>query len=788
MRISLNWLKDFIVFDPKKSIEDIAWRLTESTAAIEMIHDQGKSLSSVVVGEIKEIKKHPQADKLHVAKVQISPKETIQLIFGQVAGVSVGDKVPTALAPCELSGGKIEAKEIRGVFSEGMLCLDSELFDGGEDILTKFPAKTSIGSPVAPLMELDDIVLEVDNHSLTHRSDLFSHLGFARECVALSLATWKTRKQKKIRLGKKALPIKVQFENKTLSKSYWGTVIRGVSAKPSPQWLQRRLQSVGIRSINAMVDITNYVMMELGQPTHAFDPRFLQGQDFLLRLSRAGEKVKTLDGVERTLPAQVIVVESGGKIIDLAGIMGGENSEIKSDTKEIYFHSAQFDHVLIRRAMIALGHRTDGGTMHEKNIEAERSGEGFFRGLELFHQIFPEAHFDFQLFSALHQQSPKRSVRLPLEKFEKHTGISISLKEAKQILKNLGFQVKATKTDMVASVPPFRSASVMIPEDLIEEIVRIHGYSNVPAAPPIVGMVPPTRHHKTEVRKTLEKVLISQGFLEEVNFAFLSEGLHKKISTDMSSLLEIRNPVNEDLQYMRGSLIPYLLKNLSRNELSERRIWKTFEIGKIFERREEEVQEMMMLTAVTSSSEPERSFYLMKGLVESLFSELSLPLIFEGSDDSRAFPGRILEMQSDGKIVGKLFELHPFVKENFELQGSVSVLEIPLANLEFVKPRDIQYQEINRLPPAYLDLSVLVSETTKVNDMETLIRSAEPELLKIVKLLEVYRGKNLPEGKKSFTYSLVLQHPQRTLSESEIQDVLNRMITKVEAAGAVVRR
>ena len=790
MKISLNWLKDYAEFDKKLTVKEIAWRLTEATAEIEKTHDLGKGLENVVVGELLKFEKHPNADTLSVAQIKISPKETIQVIFGQKAVVHIGDRMAVAIAPSDLPGGKIERKSLRGVMSEGMLCLDSELVKGAQESLTKFGKEVKVGTKVVDLLGLNDVVFEVDNHSITHRPDLFSHYGFARECVALGLAKWKKQLRdidpQKLG-GKKPLSIKPTFASKQCSKNYYSTVIKGLSTKPSPAWLKARLQAVGIRSINAIVDVTKYVMMEIGQPCHAFDFRLLEGKTFLHRLSKRGEKVKTLDGVERTLDDGVIVVQSGDAIVDLCGIMGAENSEIREDTSTIYLHSCHYDNVLVRKAMTGLGHRTEAGTIFEKNLEPERAKIGLTRALQLLREVFPKADFSHKVFHQQYESSKKMAIRLPFAKISSHIGISILPKTAQKILEDLGFSVKKTK-DAFSVVPPsWRANGVAIPEDVVEEVARINGYSKVPAMPPTVELVTPHRIHKRHAKRTVQQFLIGQGFQEEVNFSFLSEQHLKKINhEDRGTLIEIKNPVSEDFRFMRPNFLPYLLGNLARNQLMGQSSWKSFEMGAVYQRDDDEVSEEHRLTFVVASEQ--QSFYEAKGIAEAIGKELSLSTVSRPAESRFGYPGRCLSILAEEKIIGEVYELHPLFKEQFGIKGSVSVVELNLDQLYQLKPTEVVYQQLNRNPEALLDISVLVDKKTIMSEIENLIRAVETKYLKKTQLIDVYEGKNIGEDKKSLTFALAYQHPDRTLDEKEIQSILDSLIKKIEAAGGVVRR
>lgn len=800
MKISLNWLKDFVEFDKKLSVKEIAWKITEAAAEVEHITESGQGLEKIVVGRILEAQKHPNADKLQVCQVDVGT-ETLQIVCGgknAAKGMTVAVALPGAKVKWQ-GGEMMEIKkvELRGVESTGMICGAEEI--GLEKMFPTTEAhfimdlsgmKFKPGQELSRALGIDDVVFDIDNHAITHRPDLFSHWGMARECVALGLAKWK--KQAKVEspaklTGKTKLPIEPTFKNKKISKNYFSTVITGLKTKESPAWIKARLQSVGIRSINAIVDITNIVMMELGQPCHAFDLRLIEGKKFVHRLSEAGEKITTLDGMQRSLPKEVIVVQSGNDIVDLCGIMGAQNSEIKPDTTSVYFHCCHYDNVLIRRAMIALGHRTDAGTIFEKNIEPERAQLGYVRALQLFKQIFPEAQFKHQTFHHQEEQSPQNKIQLPLEKIPQYLGVDIPSKKSQKILEDLGFGVKTKKESFEITVPSWRANGVRIAEDLLEEVVRIYGYSNVQGQPPSVELATPAKNHKRHLKRTIQNVLIGLGYQEESNYSFLSEELLKKIgSTDFSDLIEVANPVSEDFRFMRPNFLSYLLANVARNELLEAKEWKTFEMGAVYKKIDQEIQEKHLLTMLIAS--PAENFLQLKGNIESLFGELAIGYEMKPADHIYANPSKSVAVISSGKIIGQLYELHPLLKRNFKIKGNVSVFEANFTEISAIKSQEILYQPLNRNPLALLDISIVVGSRKMVAEFEAVIRSVQPEWLQKLELMDVYEGANLGEGKKSLTFALSYQHPERTFDDKEIQEILNTLIQKLEEAGGTIRR
>ena len=793
MKISLNWLKDYVVFEKKLTPETIAWRLTEATAEIEKIFHHGEGLETVVVGEILGLKKHPKADMLEVAQVDVG-QSTIQIVFNrEKAGVQVGDKIPTALVPTQLPGGEVTETEFLGVKSQGMLCLDSEMIEGAKEVVTLIDSSAKNGTPVSDLLHIQDIVFEIDNHSITHRPDLFSHYGFARECVALGFASWKKKWNEtdpKKMLGEKVLPLRKKFVSDRITKNYFSTIIENVSVVPSPAWAQARLRAIGIRPINAIVDISNLVMMDLGQPVHTFDADILVGKTLTHRLSKKGEKVTTLDGMKRTLNDDVIVIDCDGEIVDLCGIMGAENSEIHEQTKNVYLHVCHYDHVLIRRAMIDLGHRTDAGTLFEKNLEPERAKVGLVRCLELFKAFFPEASFEYQLFHHQQESSPQPEIELSFQKMNHHLGIEIDPKRTVEILEALEFGVKMRKTGVKVSVPSWRAQGVTIPEDVIEEVVRIHGYSNVASTSPPLELCTPVKNHKRHLNRLMLSFFIGQGFLEEANFSFLSEDLLNKLSyAELDQLIEIANPVSDDFRFMRPSFLPYMLSNLSRNQISDpARVWKTFEMGALYSRLDKDVIEHHQLAALISSQHQTEIFFEAKGLLESLLREASLQYRLTDGEHEYAIGNRCLTLEAHGVVIGHLYEIHPALRESFKVKGSVVVIELNLDELYELPPEEIFYTQINRNPKALLDISVVVDEGVKAEQIQSVIGGVRSEYLSELELVDVYQGKSLGDGKKSFTYALSYQHPERTLDEKEIQALLDELIEQLEAAGGVVRR
>jgi phenylalanyl-tRNA synthetase beta chain len=789
MKISLNWLLDFVKIDPKVSIENLAWRLTEATAEVEKVHHLGEGLESIIVGEVIHVRPHKDADRLHVAKVKINSKNTIQVIFGQKAPISIGDKVPVAAAPTQLHGGKVEKTKLRGELSEGMLCLDSEMIPGAPESLYYFKKSVKVGTPITDILPLKDIVLEIDNHSITHRPDLFSHYGFCRELVALGLAKWRKRypTYKPSRMvGKKKLPFKVKCTDKKIFSHYNGTIVESLDTRQSPPWMRYRLQSIGVRSLNAIVDITNYVMFETGAPMHAFDREKITGHEFIFRLSKDGESMITLDKKIQKLFKDIMVVECDKKIVDLLGIMGGENSAISDDTNTVYFHQGIYNPVLLRKAMIGLGHRTDAGTIFEKGLDAELSVLGQCRTLELTKQIFPKAKFNHEMVVFKHFNYSNKNIEITAEKIKKHLGAEIDLKLAKNILGKLGCKVTLKSKSLVAGVPSWRRNSLNVSADLVEEIARIYGYSNIPTLLPLIQVTQPGIKRKSKLTRLIRNNLIGQGFMEELNWSFTGkETLEKLEPIEKDTTLKIINPVTEDLQFMRTSQLPLMLQNLGRNQRIEKKDYRVFEIGKIFARMGEEQKETEMLSMLLSGN---NAYLKLKGVLESLAEDIQVSFLYEVKDLSISYPGKSVEINVAEKMIGHLFILHPSIQDRFDIQGEVALVNIELDELYSLHEDDKSYQHIIRYPAVKFDISIIVPENQEFRSIKSVVSKVESQLLRDIELKEVYRGKNIGDAKKSVTLALTYQSSERTIEAEEADNIISSLIKQIEKDGGKVRK
>lgn len=600
-------------YDPWKNsaaVDAIADRLTEATAEVEHIESPGALLQNTCIGQVLKIIKHPNADKLSLCDVK-TDKGTKKVVCG---GINVREGMFVAFAHIGATvrwhGGEpmtLAQTKIRGEESEGMICAAEELGlreqfpeSTGRNIIELMGNDLCIGRPLKTFLGLDDIVFHIDNHAITHRPDLFSHTGFARECVALEMAKWQKVSPKKISFPKMPVPFRLHIEEKHLMPRYSACVIELTSLGKTPDWMKRRLTAVGWRSVNLPVDITNFVASEIGVPLHSFDLEDIKG-DVHMRKAREGEKIQTLDTKELSLPEGALVLSDDKGIFDLLGIMGGLRSSTKESTRRIYLHAASLDPVSIRRTVIATGHRTDAATVYEKGVPHITTEMGFFRAVALFLKLIPGARIASRMESVGHNGKPK-SIPLSQEHLERTLGTIIPPTEVHRIFTNLGFKIKTKKathstgsgsSKSYSITPPlWRLRDISAPHDCIEEVARIIGYNQIPSSIPISLIAPPARdHRKTEIRLALREC----GFWEVVPSPFISPALLQKCGLDPVQSLSIENPLGEETSLLQPSLLPQLLTHAEKNILYSDDFLQTFTIAHVFTRDGTEHEELGLL-------------------------------------------------------------------------------------------------------------------------------------------------------------------------------------------------
>lgn len=824
MYISKNWLEQFV--DLKKTAPaEIAKRLSLSTVEVEGVRDLGVGLEGMVVGLVKSMAKHPNADKLNVCSVDVG-KKTLQIVCGG-SNVQVGMKVVLAQIGAKVKwhgeGDLVELKpvEIRGVPSEGMICGADEI-----GLIEMFPKKeakeivdlsylplTKVGAPLASVLGLDDVVFEIDNKSLSNRPDLWGHYGIARELSALFNKTLKPYNTKAIEKGKtqgsKSSQLAVEVKDKKLCPRYMGVMIDGVTIGSSPSWMQSSLLAAGVRPINIIVDITNYVMMDIGQPMHAFDAScvnnksnppaeragILNQKSIVVRRAKDGEKLKALDGKEYSLAKEMLVIADSEKPLAIAGIMGGEESSVNDDTKTVIFESANFDPVSVRKTSIALGLRSESSARFEKGLSPERAELALKKAVELTLKLCPNARVACAVVDKKNPLKKQLPMSIPLELIEKRLGMSLNMTQILSILLRLGFGVKKTKNTLNIIVPLWRTKDVTIVEDVIEEIIRVYGYEKIPSALPTFSIAPPEQSAIRAIeRKAKELLAYEHGFTEVYNYSFVSPETLKKIGIDPEMHLSLENPIAKDRPLLRRSLKAGLLENVENN-LHRFSSVKLFEIGRVFlgEKIEDGLPEQpTMLGLVYAESGVATPFFTvsqaLRGVLARLGSEVQFATASGGKKSSEIgpiyHPGRSAYVVVNGQKVGSIGEIHPLVAKRMGIEARIGIAEVVLSELTPLLKEKVSYTPVPAFPAMTRDIAFAVdlkvehgSIVSEINKISNLITKVE--------LFDVFSGGNIPAGKKSMAYHIVYEDKTKTLETAQvdsIQDNVRNILKKVFSA------
>lgn len=777
MKISYNWLSDFIdwkVSDP----QIIADRLTRATGEVEDILIQGAGLRNVVVGKILTIKKHPNADKLSVCTV-----ETEQGVKNVVCGgtnLALNILIPFAHVGAELTsaakGGApvtISKVTIRGVESEGMICAAEEVGlaeefppkpeDGNRPILDLTALNLKIGTPLSEAIGLNDVVFHIDNHAITHRPDLFSQIGFARECVALGLGKWKKQPKKPtIKFPNTPPSFTLKNDVPDLVPGYRSCVLDMDGTAPTPGWMKRRLQATGWRSINLVVDITNYVLMEVGMPLHAFDIDDFKGT-LHIRKAVKGEKITTLDETTRTLPDGAVVISDDAGIFDLFGVMGGLRTSNKPTTKRIFLQAGVIQPTSVRRTMLAMAHRTEASTVYEKGVALATAEQGLRRAIELFTTLNPTCRIASKPMEWGTIKSVK-PVNMPAETFTQKTGTTIAAAQAKKILTDLGYKV-SMKGKAMSVTPPLWRPDTKIAEDVVEEVARIHGYDKVLPVMPEASTVPPPRDpRRHEIRDALKE----SGYVEMVHLALMSPELLKKMGIGQHAV-SIENPLGEELSILRPCLLPNLLLTTARELKSyEGSCIRTFELGHAFETGKEWDELCMLVAARQETTLKNDPFLILKADILRSLEAAGHTATIKPTDTIHALghPGRSAEVLVQGKRIGLLFEVHPRIRDIAELpfRAAAFVAEIDL--LKSMSPETKLAIPLPAFPAVELDETLPIGSSAH-GPMIDRIRGMSP-LLKSIRVVDLYtKGPDIRTITLRFTY----RSDDRTLTQQEVEKI-----------------
>ena len=794
MNISLKWLKNYVDIPNELSAEELAEKITMSIVEVDNFHRQADNLENIIVGQIKKINKHPNADKLKVCDVSAGKKGSFKVVCG---GNNLKEDMMITLA---MVGAKVrwhgkddlvvlEKAKIRGVESEGMICAAEEIglpskyvIEGG--IADLDIEKSQVGQDIVSALNLNDIIFEIDNKSLTNRPDLWSHYGIARDLSALLNVRFKSLIfSSKFKIKKKH-KLDINIKDKVACQRYMGVIMDNIEVGHSPEWLANGLEKVGIRSINNIVDITNFVMMELGQPMHAFDIREIKNEKIIVQKAQKGEKFITLDGEERKLNQDDLLICDSQRAVALAGIMGGLNSEIKNDTKSILIEVANFEPIGIRKTSARLGLRTDSSTRFEKGLDPNLAQEAMMRTIELIQQLNVNSFVASKVIDKDYSKKEKIVIDLDFDFINKKIGEKLPAKTIINILKKLNFGVKEKKNRLEISVPSYRSTGdITIPEDLIEEISRIYGYDNIKIQAPKIRL---SANHQDKIldleKKLKDFISLALGYDEVYNYSMVSEDDILKVFGQPDDYIGIVNPVSKNLKYLRNDLFLNLLKNVQDN-LRYFNNFKLFEIGRIFQKKEgdfkikKDVQQFLPQQSKTMNLiwvGDDNRFLKFKGDFNLILDKLNLNYQANTAEQKLIKKESCLEYICDNQSIGFLGEVKKSILQNFDIEKKVFYAKLNLnVILKYIKEGK-KYQEISKYPTMVQDISMVVNYGTKWQDIEEKINAFSPLIIN-VDLFDVYEGQNIEKNKRSLAFHITFHNLKKTLVSVEVEKIMQQV-------------
>ena len=805
MDTALSWIKAYVP-DLDVTPSEYTDAMTLTGTKVEGYKELDKNLEKIVVGEILSIEKHPDADKLIICQVDVG-NEKIQIVTG-APNVSVGDKVPVVLDGGKVAGGhdgsplpengiKIKKGKLRGVESFGMMCSIDELGqdknyfpDAPENGIYILPKDAKVGSDAIELLGLRDTVFEYEITS--NRVDCYGVIGIAREAAATFKKKFVMPQVKTTGNNENVndyLSVEVKDEN--LCKRYVARVVKNIKLAPSPAWMQERLRAVGIRPINNIVDITNYVMAEYGQPMHAFDYNLIEGQKIVVDRAKDGDEFETLDGAVRKLDSNILMINDAKKAVAIAGIMGGENSKITDDVSTMIFECATFDGTNIRLSSKRIGLRTDSSGKFEKGLDPNNAYDAMMRACSLVEELGAGEVVGGTI-DVYPVKAVESRVAFEPERINKLLGTSISKEDMLEIFDRIELKYDKETDEIVA--PTFRQ-DIHFMADLAEEVARFFGYDKIPTTLPKSSATIGGISMKLEIEELAREVAKFLGFSEAMNYSFESAKVFDKLGLSKDShyrkAIEITNPLGEDFRMMRTQAVNGILNSLSTNYNRRNKDVHLFELANIYIPKELPLKELpderMQFVLGFYGKE---NFFDMKGVVEEFLYTVGITgkLYYDPScTEEFLHPGRKADIVFDGVRIGYLGEVHPIVCENYKLGEKTYIAVIDLPNVIPFVSFDIKYTGIAKYPAISRDISLVVPRSVLVGEIEDIILENGGINLESFNLFDIYEGDQIEVGFKSVAYSLTFRNKERTLFDADVNEVMDKILKKLEDKNIRIR-
>ena len=797
MLVSYNWLKQYT--NVEDNANALAEKITRGGIEVEGVEYLAEEISNVVVGYVVSKEKHPDAEKLNVCQVNVGEEENLQIVCG-APNVDAGQYVIVAKVGAKLPGIKIKKAKLRGVESQGMICSLAEL-GLSKSVVPKnyqegiyvFETEQELGSDVVEVLGLNDYILDL---SITpNRADALSMRGLTYELGALYNNKVNFNDVEKEE-NYEATSLQVAVESDSC-RNYVGQIVKNVEVKSSPLWLQTRLMNSGIRPINNIVDITNYVLLEFGQPMHAFD-KDLVGDKIVVRDAKEGEVLETLDGEERKLQTTDLVITDGTRAIALGGVMGGKNTEVSEETKNIILESAYFNPTTVRRTSAVHGLRSDSSARFEKGIDPNMQKAALARAVELILELCPNAVVESSV--GVVNKEEEKVVEITNSYINNYLGITLSTEEIAAILEGLSFTVEVTGENLVVKVPT-RRPDISIKQDLVEEVIRIYGYDNLASTlPKFSKTTKGGLTYSQRMVRDLRAVYASLGFNDTINYSLVSEEEATEYTLEDHHKVRLLMPMTETHSTLRQSLVPGLLNTVQYNVARKQKDLKLLEIGRVFfGSGDDNIQpkETLYLSAALTGEErvtkwlkesSSLDFFAAKGYLEVVFERLGLDekVTYRKSTLEGMHPGRFAEVYLGEKRIGFIGEVHPQVADKLGL-NTTYVFEINLDEViseSKVKPK---YEEVTKYPEITRDIAMLVDVKDEYQNIYNVIESVNSKLITKVELFDLYVGAELLVGKKSLALTITYSDKQKTLTDEEVTAVHDKVLSALTEYGAIIR-
>lgn len=791
MDLSIRWLKDYVDIGDI-SMRDFSEAMSMSGSKVEGWTTEFEDVKNVVVGKILSVEPHPDSDHLVICQLDVGQQEPVQIVTG-ASNVHVGDMVPAALHKSQLPNGvKITKGKLRGVMSNGMMCSIAELnltkgdFPyAAENGIFLLQEDCQVGQDIASAIGCNDTCVEFE--ITPNRPDCLSVLGLAREAAVTFGKELKMHTPQVKGCGGDIHDyLSVEVRNPQLCPRYTAKVVKNVKIGPSPRWMRERLRASGVRPIDNIVDITNYVMLEYGQPMHAFDIEYVKDHKIIVRNAVSGETIQTLDGVDRTLSEDMLVIADSEKASAVAGVMGGEHSGINENTHTVVFESACFKGSSVRITAKKLGMRTESSGRFEKGLDAQNCLPAVMRACELVELLGAGEVVDGVIDVDNTNYQPTR-IHLDTDWTNRFLGTDIPKEQMVKILTDLQFQMEGDEI----IVPSFRS-DVEHKADIAEEIARFYGYNNIPTT--IAKGSPEGGYNEYQkFERMVNQNMLAQGMYEIMTYSFVSPKQYDKIRLPKDDpkrqSVVIRNPLGEDTSIMRTNAIPSMMDILSKNYNNRNGAVSLYEIGNEYIPVEGELLPDEVPNLVLGMYGDDKDFFTLKGVVENLLDTLAIREydVDAKSDDPTFHPGRCAVLSKDGEEFGIIGEVHPLVCANYGINTRVYVGKLKLRKLFAMMDTQRSYVPMPKFPASTRDLALLCDDALPVMTMEKAIKAAAGKILEKIELFDVYKGSQIAQGKKSVAFNISMRASDRTLTDEEVNGAMSKILKALEELGAQIR-